>query len=159
MTTWTTTCTIAEAVASNIRTYRQLRDLDQGRLARRMQNAGYAWRQVTVSELERNRRDLSIAEAVGLAYVLNVTVEQLLDPRGPERMRGPSLTLSGQRTLTEGLTRVSEEGEAVDRRVLGPSVAPENVTLLVCAHEGYADARWDDDQQLQQLEFIHEEVS
>ena len=158
MTTWTTTCTIAEAVASNIRTYRQLRDLDQGRLARRMQNAGYAWRQVTVSELERNRRDLSIAEAVGLAYVLNVTVGAIGSAR-TERMRGPSLTLSGQRTLTEGLTRVSEEGEAVDRRVLGPSVAPENVTLLVCAHEGYADARWDDDQQLQQLEFIDEEVS
>jgi hypothetical protein len=121
--------------------------LDQGRLARRMQNLGTAWRQVTVSEVERNRRNVTVPELVALTLALNVTIEQLLDPREPEGLRGPRLALS------EGMTKVSEDDEAVDRRVLGPTIAPEDITALVCSHEAWADIEWDDQQQLTHIEW------
>ena len=68
--------------------------MEQGKLARRMQSLGHMWRQVTVSEVERGQRNVTVPELVALTLALGATVEQLLDPRGPERRRGPSLALS-----------------------------------------------------------------
>ena len=59
-----------EAVGRNIRTYRQLRDLDQDALARRLKRLAIPWRRVTVSEVERGERHVTVPELVGLALAL-----------------------------------------------------------------------------------------
>jgi hypothetical protein len=63
-----------------------------------MQSIGFAWRAATVSEIERSVRNVTIAEMLGLRIALDATVEQLIDPRGPERRGGPLLTISEQET-------------------------------------------------------------
>ena len=60
-----------------------------------MELLGISWRQVTVSEVEREHRNVTVPELLALAVALGTTIEQLLDPRGPERIRGPWLSLSG----------------------------------------------------------------
>jgi transcriptional regulator with XRE-family HTH domain len=87
---------VAEAVKGNIRAYRQLRGQGQADLAERMQSIGFAWRPATVSEIERGVRNITIAEALGLSIALEVTVEQLVDTRGPEGWRGPDLVITDQ---------------------------------------------------------------
>jgi transcriptional regulator with XRE-family HTH domain len=77
------TQTVKETIASNVRTYRQLRGIEQSTLARHMQSVGFAWRQVTVSEVERGERNVTVSELFGLALNLDTTVEKLIDTRGP----------------------------------------------------------------------------
>jgi hypothetical protein len=136
--------TAAETVAGNVRVYRQLRRLEQGVVARRLQSLGIPWRQVTVSEVERNQRNVTITELLGLAVALETTIEQLLDPRGPERMRGPYLVLEDPelQTLKAGPPLV---------------IMAEDLTALVCTHKAHAVAAWDDDFGLQGLRFEHED--
>jgi transcriptional regulator with XRE-family HTH domain len=87
--------TVAEVLASNARAFRLLRGLEQATLAELMSRAfGHSWRQSTVSEVEKGRRAITVAELLALATVLGVTVERLLDPRGPERLAGPELALA-----------------------------------------------------------------
>jgi transcriptional regulator with XRE-family HTH domain len=45
---------------------------------------GHRWVRVTVSEVERGRRNLTVDELLGLALVLDATLEELLDPMGIE---------------------------------------------------------------------------
>jgi transcriptional regulator with XRE-family HTH domain len=120
------TKTVGETVARNIRIYRQIRDLDQVALARRMQSVGVPWRRVTVSEVERGRRSVTITEVLGLTLALKVTVEQLVDSRGPAGRDGPSLVLT----------------EAVD----DPDLPPSSVAALLCSHVLYAETLWDEDE-------------
>lgn len=149
------TQTVKMTIASNVRTYRQLRGIEQSTLARHMQSAGFAWRQVTVSEVERGERNVTVSELFGLALTLGTTVEKLIDTRGPEGRRGPRLVLS-DRPQSSGMVQVSEPDEGVDRRVLAIAIKPEDVTALVCSHEAYADTEWSD-QGLQKLEFVRED--
>jgi transcriptional regulator with XRE-family HTH domain len=121
--------TVAAAVAGNIRAYRRIRGLDQAGLARRLQSIGIAWRQGTVSDAENGQRSVTITEALGLTLALDVTVEQLLDSRGPEGWRGPSLVLTDE-------TRV-------------PAIPPASVTGLVCRHKAYAQTVWTDTNDFQ----------
>jgi transcriptional regulator with XRE-family HTH domain len=120
--------TVAETVARNIQTYRGIRKLDQVRLARRMESLGIPWRRVTVSEVERGRRNVTLTEALGLALALEVTVEQLVDPRGTDswRLAGPSLVLT----------------DAVDN----PDLPAGSVAALLCRHILYAENFWDGDE-------------
>jgi hypothetical protein len=80
---------------------------------------------------------------------LEVTLEQLLDTRGPEGRRGPRLSLS----KGPGLTKVSEDDEP-SYQVLSPAIPPEDVTALVCSHEAYAEVEWDDKQHYKRLTFV-----
>jgi transcriptional regulator with XRE-family HTH domain len=131
--------TVAETVAGNIRAYRQLRGLDQATLARHMRQLGFAWRQVTVSEAERNERSVTIAEMLGLAAALATTVEQLVDTRGPEGRRGPQLVLTNQLQQRHGIIRIREEtGEDAYSLIL----PPDDVTALVCPHKKYLEIDW-----------------
>ena len=114
--------TVAETVARNIRTYRDIRKLDQVALAQRMQDLGIPWRRVTVSEVERGRRGVSLTEAIGLALALGVTVGQLIDSRGPAGRHGPSLILTN--------------------KVDNPDLPPASVTALLCSHVAYAETEW-----------------
>ena len=129
--------TVAETVAANVRAFRQLRDMDQADLARRMYSVGISWRQVTVSEVERGGRNVTVAELLGLAFALETTIEQLLDTRGPERIRGPHLSF------------YDRPEDTVDKRFRAVSIPPEAVHALVCTHMPYPEAsypvaEWDD---------------
>ena len=118
--------TVAETVAGNIRAFRQLRGLEQSALAERMRSIGIAWRQATVSEVERNQRNVSVTELLGLAVALDATVEQFVDTRGPASRVGPQLVLADQFNQPSAI-------------VFHPTA--ENV--LVCTHTAYADVEWD----------------
>jgi transcriptional regulator with XRE-family HTH domain len=124
---------VADTVADNVRAFRQLRDIDQAALARRMNVLGIGWRQVTVSEVERGPRNVTVSELLALAFALGTTIEQLLDPRGPERIRGPWLSLSG--------------ALEVDLDTRGPidAIPAEKVSSLVCTHGEYPVVEWNDE--------------
>jgi transcriptional regulator with XRE-family HTH domain len=124
--------TVRETVAENVRAFRQLRGIDQAVLARRMEGLGISWRQVTVSEVERGGRNVTVSELLGLAWVLGTTIEQLLDPRGPERIRGPWLSFTDAPVVT-----VSANGSI-------EGIPPEKVSSLVCTHGEHLVVEWDD---------------
>jgi transcriptional regulator with XRE-family HTH domain len=130
------TKTVRETVADNVRAFRQLRDIDQAALARRMLAVGIGWRQVTVSEVEREHRNITVAELLGLALTLGTTVEQLLDPRGPERIRGPGLSIGYAQPAVE-------DGQPAIEGYLD-AIPPQFVTGLVCTHADYPVVKWDE---------------
>jgi transcriptional regulator with XRE-family HTH domain len=125
--------TVAETVADNVRAFRQLRGIDQAVLARRMELLGISWRQVTVSEVEREHRNVTVPELLALAVALGTTVEQLLDTRGPERLRGPWLSLSGAQEVD------------LDNRGPVDAIPAEKVPSLVCTHGEFPVIEWDDE--------------
>jgi hypothetical protein len=47
-----------------------------------MELLSISWRQVTVSEVEREHRNVTVPELLALAVALGTTIEQLLDPSG-----------------------------------------------------------------------------
>jgi transcriptional regulator with XRE-family HTH domain len=132
---------VAETVAGNIRAYRQLRGLEQAALARRMLSLGFTWRQVTVSDIERNQRDVTVAELLGLAVALDTTIENLVDTRGPEGRRGPDLLISDRPALADGPVLDGQVVEPFDRRI---DLPPASVSALVCPHKLYAETEWID---------------
>jgi transcriptional regulator with XRE-family HTH domain len=126
--------TVKEAVADNVRAFRQLRGMDQADLARRMYSLSMSWSRVTVSEVERSQRNVTVAELLKLALALGTTIEQLLDTRGPERIRGPHLAL---------YDRSEDPTERTPFHIVLP---PTAVPALVCTHpsDPYLVAEWDD---------------
>lgn len=126
--------TVAETVAGNVRAFRQLRGMDQAQLARRMYSLSMSWSRVTVSEVERGQRNVTVAELLKLALALGTTMEQLLDTRGPERIRGPQLAL---------YDRSEDPTERTPFHIVLP---PTAVPALVCSHphDPYLVAEWDD---------------
>jgi transcriptional regulator with XRE-family HTH domain len=47
-----------------------------------MRSLGHEWSRQTVSDIERNVRNVTVDELLGLALVLGTPVSELLDPRG-----------------------------------------------------------------------------
>jgi len=135
------TKTVRETVADNVRGFRQLRGIDQSILARRMEGLGYGWRQVTVSEVERDQRNVTAAELLGLALVLETSIEQLLDPRGPERVRGPGLSFA-ERDPDSGVIF---------------AIPATHVVNLVCTHALYPIVQWDDDERVNSVTWATED--
>jgi transcriptional regulator with XRE-family HTH domain len=72
---------VADALADNLRAYRFLGRLEQQDVADRMRQLHHPWRRVTVSEVERGRRNVTVPELLTLALILGATVQELLDPR------------------------------------------------------------------------------
>jgi len=128
---------VRETVADNVRGFRQLRGIDQATLARRMEGLGYDWRQVTVSEIENDQRNVTVAELLGLALALETSIEQLLDPRGPERARGPWLSFGKGRGTY--------------------AIPGTHVVNLVCTHALYPIVQWDDDEKVHNLTWATED--
>ena len=95
--------TVRETIGSNVRTYRQLRGIEQSTLARRMQSLGLAWRQVTVSEVERKERNVTVPELFGPALSLD-TADAADPPKTAEAGRPESITWTADqlRTFLEG---------------------------------------------------------
>jgi transcriptional regulator with XRE-family HTH domain len=82
---------VADALADNLRAYRLLSQLEQNDVAERMQRLGHPWRRVTVSEVERGRRNVTVPELLALALLLGTTVQELLDPRRPDQRAGSDM--------------------------------------------------------------------
>jgi transcriptional regulator with XRE-family HTH domain len=131
--------TVPKTVASNVRAFRQLRGIDQAVLARRMEALGIAWRQVTVSEVERDQRNVTVAELLALTLALDTTIEQLLDPRGPERIRGPRLALWESPLDMPTYDDQDPNAEAIQ------TISPQNMTGLVCTHGDHPVVEWNDE--------------
>ena len=125
--------TVKEAVAGNVRAYRQLRGMDQADLARRMYSLGmFPWSRVTVSEVENSKRNITVAELLALTLALGTTIEQLLDTRGPERKQGPHMAL------------YDKPDDPTERR-FHVALPPTAVPSLVCTHPNtqHVVAEWD----------------
>jgi transcriptional regulator with XRE-family HTH domain len=75
-----------EVLARNARAYRSRKGIGQERLAARMRALGYtAFLRQTVSKVEKGERRLSVAEVLGLALCLEVTMRQLLEPQPDDK--------------------------------------------------------------------------
>jgi transcriptional regulator with XRE-family HTH domain len=120
----------SQVLAGNLRAYRLLRQFEQVKVAERMNSLGHRWFATTVSEVERGRRNVSVDELLGLCLVLGATIEQLLDPRGPERGSGPKIVLSRHPSHhRDGVTVYT-------------SVDGKNMSALVCSHRMLKTALW-----------------
>jgi len=130
--------------AANVKRYRQIRELDQDDVATAMQDLGHAWRQVTVSEVERLKRNVTVPEMVALVMVLGASIEQLLDPRGPGSKKGPDLALSDRTMRVTG-----DEDDGTLLTAMGPipqshrrTIPARYVSGLVCSHKYWFEVIW-----------------
>lgn len=120
----------SDIVAANVRDYRMLRQLTQEGLAARMARLGHGWTRSTVSAAESRARNLTVDELFGLALSLGVSLNQVLDPAGPDRSRRPSLDVGvrasgadASQPLDPALARLWSSSRAVLR--LGADGAAE----------------------------------
>jgi transcriptional regulator with XRE-family HTH domain len=129
---------IPEVLGANVRAYRLLRRKEQQDVAEGMQSLGHTWRRATVSEVERAQRNVTVSELLALVVVLDASVEQLLDSRGPEGRTGPGMALA-IRTV-----RITEDSDGRVRtevtQIRGPwkVIEPQQVTELTRPHSGGA---------------------
>jgi transcriptional regulator with XRE-family HTH domain len=72
---------LSDAVAEKVRGYRLLRRLKQDDVANGMRKLRHhTWTRQTVSDVERVQRNLTVDELVGLSIVLELSLNELLDP-------------------------------------------------------------------------------
>ena len=72
----------SDVIVRNVRALRARKRLDQGDVVERMQALGFKnWHRPTLGKVERGERRLFAEELLGLAYVLDVTMHQLLEPQ------------------------------------------------------------------------------
>ncbi|HEY9377975.1 MAG TPA: hypothetical protein VIQ02_12870, partial [Jiangellaceae bacterium] len=95
----------------------------------------------TVSEVERHRRMVTVPELLALTLALGATIQQLLDPRGPERIRGPRLALVEDEKLLQ-----LPPGPAEDQPGRRMNLIPVDASAMVCSHESSMDVQWDPEQ-------------
>lgn len=124
---------VEDVLAANVRGFRLLRDLEQADVAERMNNLGHRWTPATVSEVERGRRNVTVPELLALVLALQASVDQLLDPRGPERRSGPDLILAATSDDESYVTLGDEDPRVVPAR---------DVNALVCSHRTLAIVSW-----------------
>jgi hypothetical protein len=113
-------------------------------MLRGTQELGQPWRQVTVSEVERLKRHVTVPEMIALTLVLGASVEQLVDPRGPGSKKGPDLALSDRAVEITGDTDdtlLTQTGPLVPSR--RRTIPARQVSGLVCSHKYYAEVVWD----------------
>jgi hypothetical protein len=87
---------LSEVVARNVRAYRTLANLHQSQLAALMTRLGHGWAAGTVSDVERNARNVSVDELAALAVILRTSVPALLSLVGFWQSEGPLLDVGGQ---------------------------------------------------------------
>ncbi len=123
--------TIAEVIGANIRAHRSMQGIDQKRLAADMNLIGHPWHRATVSEVERGRRNVTVAELLALTVLLHVPVLWLLDPCGPTGSWG-------RRALEISLDPGSHQARV--------TVSPDDLSALICDHAAGAEVdtgrRW-----------------
>jgi transcriptional regulator with XRE-family HTH domain len=75
---------LEDVLATNVRNYRAIREMDQTELARRMKALGHGWDAGTVGFVERGDRNVTLSEVLALMLVFEKTFDELLDPTGPD---------------------------------------------------------------------------
>lgn len=73
---------LSKTLAENARQFRSVLGHSQDDVAERMRALGHEWSRQTVSDVERNVRNVTVDELLGLALVLGTPISELLDPRG-----------------------------------------------------------------------------
>jgi transcriptional regulator with XRE-family HTH domain len=68
------------AFAANLRAARDARSLTQTQLAELMAGKGFRWHQATVYKVEAGERQIQLGEALALAQILGLNVEQMAAP-------------------------------------------------------------------------------
>lgn len=68
--------------AANLRTLRESREMSQDDLAATMSEQGFPFHQTTVYKIETGARRVQLTEALALARILGVPVEQMSEPPG-----------------------------------------------------------------------------
>jgi transcriptional regulator with XRE-family HTH domain len=128
---------VGTAIGDNLRAYRRRNRLDQERVAARMRSLGIPWRQVTVSESELGRRNVTVTELVALTLVLGVNITELLNPLLPDQ-RGDTL---GSLMLGDAPT--------------GFPILSPYLDAFVCGHRRRLQpATWADDNSIGSIAFI-----
>lgn len=99
-----------EVVARNIRGYRSRNDIGQERLAARMRALGFtAWLRQTVSKTEKGERRLTAAEVNGLAWALEVSIAELLEPApGDKQVEFPGGAFLGAASVAASVRGVND---------------------------------------------------
>jgi len=100
----------SQILGDNIHDIRQLRRLKQEDLSERMVNLGLlGWSRVTVSDVERAKRQTTVEELFRLASALGTTVAVLLDPHSGGRAGwiGIDLNVDMPGPVPAGLARYS----------------------------------------------------
>lgn len=77
---------LSEVLRDNVRKYRLLRDLSHAEMAEAMQEFGFNWKPSTVAFVEGGRRQVKFDELPALSIVLHVTIPEVLDPSGPDKL-------------------------------------------------------------------------
>lgn len=115
--------TSSEILARNIAAARVRRGLNQASLAARMQGLGYRWLRQTVSEVEADRRRVTLEEIVGLAYALSTSVRALARPTDDDKLVAlPSGAVVAAASVQQLVDGTNDNAVAWDGNT--PAVAP-----------------------------------
>ena len=68
------------AFAANLRAAREAKELTQTQLAELMAGKGFRWHQATVYKVEVGERQIQLGEALALAHILGLNVEEMAAP-------------------------------------------------------------------------------
>lgn len=116
-----------EQIGSNLARLRG--DLSQRDLAVEMTRRGWKWSHVTVGSVERGERPLRAAEALGVANILGIQVEDLVTAQDNVRLR------EAQRSVIYQLDRLQTAVRAWDAARVELAVVADDV-----GHESDPDA-------------------
>jgi transcriptional regulator with XRE-family HTH domain len=81
--------TLAEVTATRLRSAREAAGLTQAEMAGVMQKLGYAWRRITVAEVEGGTRRVALEELIGLSALYGVPVLAFVLPTQSQFVRIP----------------------------------------------------------------------
>jgi len=73
---------LEDVLATNVRGYRLVQELDQAELGRRMKALGHGWDAGVVGFVERGDRNVTLSELLGLMLALGKTFAELVNPTG-----------------------------------------------------------------------------
>ena len=73
-----TTYPIGQEVSAMLRMYRARGRMSQAELAERMTESGFRWTQAKVSHIERDASTLRVVEALALAKIFNIGLDELV---------------------------------------------------------------------------------
>jgi transcriptional regulator with XRE-family HTH domain len=71
-------------VGRNVQRIRKEADLVQRQLAKRMSDAGFDWKRITVAEVESGKRKLSLPEMLGMADLFGLSLNEFLSTEAHE---------------------------------------------------------------------------
>lgn len=152
---------LGDVLAASIKRLREDRGWTQEQLAERMQGAGFnSWARSTVTEVEGSgrRRQVSVAELIGLAQVFEAPVFSMLWPVDRRLEVTPALTFDRIADLLDvvvGLEALRETGGNVARELFAKERArvdallKERVGTLADEIRGVAD--WFEDEAVERL--------